>query len=188
MNDPARRETQARRDAVEVARRAYAAMAGSFSPCPAHLIPSFRVWHYPAAGPQISWVIFHRRLDDPLGEVPVVRRLIWDRDRDLECLGAGLRRRPRLEPALSMTEAELDAALLAFLMSEAGGLALPRHRLVPPYVTDHRPEFGLEGFDVEGWDGRPVVRIEWDRNPPLQLEAVVGWTARVRDWLRQVVS
>ncbi|MBI3855203.1 MAG: hypothetical protein HY293_05880 [Planctomycetes bacterium] len=71
-------------------------------------------------------------------------------------------------------------------MSEAGGLGIPRQRLVRPYLTDQRAEFGLEGFDVEGRDGRPIVRIEWDRVPPLQLEAVAGWAERVRDWLRGV--
>ena len=33
----------------------------------------------------------------------------------------------------------------------------------------------------------PGVRIEWDRHPPLQMEAIVGWTDQVRAWLRRVI-
>ena len=113
----------------------------------------------------------------------MVRRLVWDRDADLERLELGTRLKPVLEPSLSRTEAEVDATRLARLMAEATGLGLPRDRLIRPYVTEQRAEFGLEGFDLEGRDGRPIVRIEWDRNPPLQLEAVAGWAERVRLWL-----
>ena len=158
-------------------------MADSFAPCPPHLVPSFRLWHFPPAGPQTSWVVFHRRVDDPLSEAPIVRRVVWDRDADLERLNLGTRRRPSLKPSLTITEAELDAAMLARLMDEATGLGLPRQRLVRPYLSDQRAEFGLEGFDLEGLDGRPIVRIEWGKNPPLQLEAIAGWAARVRRWL-----
>jgi hypothetical protein len=176
------------RDAVELARRAYALMADSFAPCPPPLVPSFRVWHFPPAGPQTSWVLFHGRVDDPLSGTPLVRRVVWDRDADLERLETGTRRRPTLEPTLTITEREPDTGMLSRVMREATGLGVPQHRLVRPYVSHDRAEFGLEGFDVEGSDGRPIVRIEWDRNPPPDLEALAGWAAWVRQWLARLTS
>lgn len=186
MSHPPGPMPQAQAGAVELARRAFAAMAASFAPCPEHLIPSFRLWHYPPAGRQVSWVIFHGSIEDPQSGVPIARRVDWDRDGDLERLELARRRRPSLEPTLAITEGGLDAPRLARLMDEASGLGLPRDRLVRPYLTDHRAEFGLEGFDLEGRDGRPIVRIEWDRIPPLQLEGVAGWATRVRHWLARV--
>jgi len=158
-------------------------MADSFAPCPAHLIPSFRLWHFPPAGPQTSWVVFHGRVDDPVSGTPIVRRVVWNRDADLERLEMRTRRRPSLTPTLTITENDLDAGRLARFMREADGLDLPRHRLVRPYLSDQRAEFGLEGFDVEGTDGRPIVRIEWNRTSEAPLVAIAEWTARVRQWL-----
>jgi len=163
-------------------------MAASFAPLPRHLVASFRLWHYPAAGPQSSWAVFHGSIDNPQAGAPRVRRLIWDRDADLERLTLGTRLRPRLEPTLARVEAELDVRALSAFMTSAGRLSMPRHRLTRPYVSGQPPEFGLEGFDLEGRDGRPIVRMEWERNPPLQLESVVGWTDQVRDWLRRSLS
>ncbi|HVE40331.1 MAG TPA: hypothetical protein VNM14_10615 [Planctomycetota bacterium] len=160
-------------------------MAASFSPLPRHLVASFRLWHYPNAGPQSSWAVFHGRVDDPMAGAPRVRRLVWDRDADLERLALGTRRRPQLEPTLTRVETEIDGHLLSAFMRSAGRLSMPRHRLTRPYVSGQPPEFGLEGFDLEGRDGRPVVRMEWERNPPLQMEGVAGWADQVRDWLRR---
>jgi hypothetical protein len=162
-------------------------MAASFSPLPRHLVASFRLWHYPAAGPQSSWAVFHGRVEDPQAGTPRVRRVVWDRDVDLERLCLGTKVRPRLEPTLTQQEAELDARALSALMTSAATLSMPRHRLTRPYISGQPPEFGLEGFDLEGRDGRPIVRIEWDGPPPLQMEAIVGWTDQVRAWLRRVV-
>jgi hypothetical protein len=176
------------RNAAELARLAYRAMAASFFPTPPHLIPSFRVWHCPAAGPHTSWVIFQPRSDDPVGATPIARRLVWDRDRDLERIELGGRLRPKVEPSVVATESELDGEILSRLMDEAGRLSLPRHRLAQPCLMEQVAEFGLEGFDRELREGaRPVVRIEWDKNPPLQLEAMAGWADRVRQWLRQTM-
>ena len=162
-------------------------MAASFVPCPAHLIPSFRVWHFPLAGPHVSWVVFHGRVDDPVSGAPRMRRLVWNRDADLERLELGRRRKPVLEPALSTDETEIDSVRLSSLMEEVSGLTLPRDRLVLPYLTDQGMEFGLEGFDVEGRDGRPIVRLEWGPLPAQGFEAVARWTLRVRQWLGQVL-
>ncbi len=158
-------------------------MADSFDPCPAHLIPSFRLWHFPPAGPQTSWVVFHGRVDDPVSGTPIVRRVVWDRDADLERLELKARRRPSLKPTLTITEADVDAGTLSRLMKKADGLDLPRHKLVRPYLTDQRAEFGLEGFDLEGSDGRPIVRIEWTRTPLPSLAQIAEWAAEVRQWL-----
>ncbi len=163
-------------------------MATSFSPLPKNLIASFRLWHYPAAGPQSSWAVFHPRVDDPMAAAPRVRRLLWDRDADLERLALGPKRRPRLEPTLTRREADLDAHPLAAFMTAAANLTMARARLTPPYVSGQPPEFGLEGFDLEGRDGRPIVRMEWGRNPPLQMEGVAGWADQVRSWLRRSLS
>ena len=70
---------------------------------------------------------------------------------------------------------------------EVSGCGLPRETLIRPYLTDQAVEFGLEGFDLEGRDGRSIVRIEWERDPPHGLEAVARWTNRVRQWLSQIL-
>ena len=176
------------RDLTELARQAYAAMADSFSPCPAHLVPSFRLWHFPLAGIHHSWTVFHGRLEDPITRVPRLRTLSWDRDTDLERLELRTRVKPRLEPSLTVTEGEIDGVRLAELMAEVSRLRIPRDCLGNPYLTDERAEFGLEGFDVEGRDGRPIVRIEWDRDPPLEMAALAEWADRVRRWLREATS
>jgi hypothetical protein len=163
-------------------------MAASFAPPPRNLIASFRLWHYPAAGPHSSWAVFHGRADDPLDRAPRVRRLVWDRDADLERLALEAKRRPRLEPTLTQVEAEVDSRALSTLMKAAGTLRMPRQRLTRPYLSGQPPEFGLEGFDLEGRDGRPIVRMEWPRNPTLQMEGVAGWADQVRDWLRRSLS
>lgn len=170
------------RDAAELALRAYRCMAGSFVPCPAHLLPSFRLWHYPVAGPQVSWSVFHGRIEDDLSDTPMVRRVAWDRDGDLERLELGIRLRPGLHPTLAMTELKLDAAVLALRMEEVTRLGIPRASMTRPYLAHQRAEFGLDGFDLEGRDGRPIVRVEWSRNPPPMLEGISGWAARVRQW------
>jgi hypothetical protein len=158
-------------------------MAASFSPLPPHLIASFRIWHYPAAGPQTSWAVFHGRVDDPQAGAPRARRVVWDRDADLERLALGAKLRPQLDPSLTRVEADLESRALGAFMKAAGGLTMPRHRLTEPYVAGQPPEFGLEGFDLEGRDGRRIVRMEWERHPPLQLEGIAGWAAQVRRWL-----
>ena len=175
------------RNAAELARRAYTAMASSFSPAPPHLIPSFRLWHYPAAGRHISWVVFHRRIEDPLGGMPILRRLVWDRDADLQRLVVGTHLRPKRHPSLVTLDVEVDPVHLASLMVEVNGMALPPRRIILPYLSDHQPEFGVEGFDVEGNDGKPIVRIEWDPPVPLPLEPIAGWAGRMRNWLRQLL-
>ncbi len=63
-------------------------------------------------------------------------------------------------------------------------MSIPRGSLGRPYVSEQRPEFGLEGYDVEGRDGRPRVRIEWDREPSPLLRPITEWARQVRDWLR----
>ena len=130
--------------------------------------------------------MFHGRVEDPQAGTPRVRQVVWDRDADFERLSLGARVRPRLEPTLTQLEAELDALSLSGFMTSAAKLSMPRHRLTRPYISGQPPEFGLEGFDLEGRDGRPIVRIEWDGPPPLQMEAIVGWADQVRAWLRRV--
>lgn len=179
------RVTEFRRNTADLARKAYPAMAASFTPVPAHRVASFRLWHFPETGPQTSWVIFHGRAGDPDAGPPLVRRVQWDRDGDLERLRNGIRYRPLLEPTLSIAETEVDARVLEEFMSLASGLGLPRQQLKRPYLSEQRAEFGLEGFDLEALDGRPVVRLEWGIHPPLQLEAIVGWAGRVRAWIRR---
>ena len=94
-------------------------MAASFSPLPPHRVPVFRLWHYPASGPQASWVLFRGPADDPRGGDPRVRRLIWDREADLERLQFGIRLRPSLEPSLERTEVEIDARTFAAILKDA---------------------------------------------------------------------
>lgn len=180
-------EAPPNRDFLELSRRAYEAFALAYSPGPPELIPSFRVWHYPSAGPQWSWVVFQCRVGVPRGVLPVVRRLRWDRDGDLERLSLPTRRRPSLDPSLSRSEAPLDEATLARFVEEASRLSLPRGSVERPYVSEHRAEFGLEGYDVEGRDGRPRVRIEWDREPSPRLWPITEWARQVRDWLGSVL-
>ena len=172
------------RDFLELSRRAYEAFALAYSPGPPELIPSFRVWHYPPAGPQQSWVVFQCRVGVSRGVLPVVRRLRWDRDGDLERLSLPTRRRPSLEPSLTRSEAPLDEARLAGFVQRASGLNIPRGSIVTPYVSGERPEFGLEGYDVEGRDGRPRVRIQWDRLHLPGLRPIVAWAREVCDWLQ----
>jgi len=173
-------------NAAELGRQAYAAMAASYAPLPRGLVASFRLWHFPGEGPDSSWVVFHAAQDDPHGGSPLARRVVWDRAGDLRRLEESLRRKPSRRPTLKTTEAGLDPAILGNFMKEAGRLQLPRRRLVRPYVSDFRTEFGLEGFDLEGRDGRPVVRMEWEEPAPLALEAVAHWSDRVRAWLVSV--
>jgi len=177
-------ESPPNRDFLELSRRAYEAFALAYTPGPPELIPSFRVWHYAAAGPLVSWVVFQCRVGVSRATNPIVRRTTWDRDSDLERLAIQTRRRPRLDPTLATTEAELEEGRLARFVEEASGLSLPRRSVGRPYVSEERPEFGLEGYDVEGRDGRPRVRIQWDRLHPLGLRPIVEWAERVRDWLR----
>ena len=83
-------------------------------------------------------------------------------------------------------EASLEEAPLNRFVSEATRLSLPFNRLLRPYVCETQPEFGLEGFDVEGRDGRSVVRVEWGREPGL-LDPIADWSARVREWFVTVL-
>ena len=118
------------------------------------------------------------------GGDPRVRRLIWERDPDLERLQLGIRLRPSLEPSLERMEVELDARTFAAILKDAGTLNLPGRELARPYLTDVPTEFGLEGYR----DGRPNVRIEWDRTPPARLGSIATWAERVRENLRRVLS
>ncbi|HLF95166.1 MAG TPA: hypothetical protein VJB14_16995 [Planctomycetota bacterium] len=177
-------ESPPHRDFLELSRRAYEAFALAYTPGPPELIPSFRVWHYPAAGPLVSWVVFQCRVGVSRATNPIVRRTTWDRDSDLERLAIQTRRRPRLDPTLATKEAELEEGRLARFVDEASKLAVPRGSVKTPYVSEQRLEFGLEGYDVEGRDGRPRVRIEWDREPSPRLWPITEWARQVRDWLR----
>jgi len=176
------------RERVELSRRAYEAMAASLDPSPPNLIPSFRIWHYPAAGPQLSWVVFQARADDPLDQVPRVRCVRWDRDADLERLALAHKRRRNPAPSIRISEADLDPKILAEHVAKVKAFSAPRSSMGHPYLSDHHPEFGLEGFDVEGNDGWPIVRIEWERDPDLTLSRLAKWAEGVRSWLRGVLS
>src|SRR5204863_413876 len=77
------------RDEAELSRNAYQALAAIIGSPPPHLVASFRLWHYPLAGPQRSWAFFREGLQDPLGSGALVRRATWDRDRDFERLELG---------------------------------------------------------------------------------------------------
>ncbi len=77
------------------------------------------MWHYPAAGPQVSWVVFQCRVGVPFGVFPRVRRLTWDRDADSERLSLQTRRRPSLDPTMVRIEAPLEEAKLARFVEEA---------------------------------------------------------------------
>jgi hypothetical protein len=163
-------------------------MAKSISPVPPGRVASFRLWHYPAAGPQYSWAIFVRRIDAPDAGSALVRRLVWDRDADFERLELGGRLRPTEEPLLELFEGPLDEAPLSALMRDAAWITLPDIRMGPRRFLGDRAEFGLDGFDRKALDGtRSVIQVAWDRNPPLQLEAIDVWSGRVRAWLRQSV-
>lgn len=156
------------RDFIELSRRAYLALARAYTPGPAFLIPSFRLWHYPPEGPQVTWVVFQCRPSTPGDASPVVRRIRWDRDADLGRCREKRRRRPRLDPTLAADEARLHESLLTTFMDEAATLGLPFGQLIRPYLSDVRKEYGLEGYDVEGRDGRPIVRIEWNEPPRIR--------------------
>jgi hypothetical protein len=174
------------RELAELSRKAYRALAAIIGSPPPHLVASFRLWQYAPAGPQRSWAFFREGIHDPLGAGPLVRSAAWDRDGDLERLELGGRRRPRLDPTLVTTETALDASRLADFIKEAGRLKLPADRVARPYPTATPSEFGLEGFDTERRDGRrPNLHVEWNQEPPLQLEAVSHWAARVRAWVQQ---
>jgi len=176
------------RDEAELSRKAYRALAAIIGSPPKHLIASFRLWHYPLAGPQSSWAFFREGIHDPLGSGALVRTAVWDRDRDLERLHLGGRLRPRLDPSVVTTETPLEASRLTEFIKEAGRLKLPANRVVRPYPTAAPSEFGLEGFDSEHRDGRrPNLHVEWNQDPPLQLEAVSHWAARVRAWVQAPV-
>jgi hypothetical protein len=102
----------------------------------------------------------------------------------LERVELGIRLKPNLEPALQKTEVTLEARTFAAILKDAGTLTLPQRELARPYLTDVPTEFGLEGFK----DGRPNVRIEWDRTPPERLASIAAWAARVRESLGRVLS
>ena len=178
--------TEVDRNFIELSRRAYESFSGSCFPVPKDLIPSFRIWHYPLAGPHVSWIVFQCRLVVPKGLFPMVRRLVWERDADLERLKLGTRRRPNLDPTIVMTETTLDEASMARFVDKATGLTVPLFNVIHPYVSERRPEYGLEGYDVAGRHGRPVMRIEWDRKHHVGLNSVADWAEQVRDWLRAV--
>jgi hypothetical protein len=161
-------------------------MAASFVPLPRGSIARFRLWHFPLAGPHVSWAVFE---SDPL--TPGVGRSLarcvsWDRDHDLEELAVGSRRRPLRDPTLLVTDVELDTALLRSLRAAAARLWLPMHFLGAPYVSDRRAEFGLEGFEDDSRDGHPRVRMEWGREVPVAIKAIAHWADRVRRWLLSV--
>jgi len=82
-----------------------------------------------------------------------------------------------------MTEHPLDPDRPAELCSQVSGLPFPRKLLARPYISERRPQFGLDGFDVEGIDGRPIVRVEWDEPPGPGLRPIAAWAASVRLWL-----
>ena len=174
-------------DFVELSRRAYLALAKAYTPGPQYLIPSFRLWHYPRSGQQVTWVVFQCRPVVPKGVMPVVRRLRWDKESDYNRFIPKLRRRPRLDPTITMNEAKLHEPMLTEFMDEAARLGLPRGHLIPPYLSEIRKEYGLEGYDVEGNDGRPIVRIEWDQPPMASLGRIVEWSDEVREWLCSVL-
>jgi hypothetical protein len=160
-------------------------MDSSFVPVPPHLVPSFRIWHFPPAGLHLSWTVFQRSRRDPVPAVPLVRRIAWERDRDFEALELPRRRRLPLEPTLRVTEHPLDPGGLFARVETASGLPLARSMLKRPYVAEIRREFGLDGFDVEGNDGRPVVRLEWDDPVPADLVPLARWAADLRPWLER---
>ena len=166
--------------------QAYGAMAASFAPLPRGSIARFRLWHFPPAGPHVSWAVFEADPVTPDAGRSLARRVSWDRDRDLEALAVGPRRRPRREPTLSIMETELDTDRLRSFRVEASRLWLPMRLLGAPYVSDRRAEFGIEGFEDDARDGRPRVRMEWGRKIPVAIEGIGHWADRVRAWLLSV--
>lgn len=130
---------------------------------------------------------FQCRVDTPRGIDPLARRVAWDRDEDVSRLTLPATRRRSLEPTISQVEAPLEEATLNRFVKEATTLSLPFRSLVNPYVCECQPEFGLEGFDVEGRDGRPIVRVEWSMEISPAVQGIADWSRRMREWFEKVI-
>ena len=88
---------------------------------------------------------------------------------------------------MSEDESPLDEPMLNGFVKEATTLSLPFRSLVRPYVCDRQKEFGLEGFDVEGRDGRPVVRVEWMYAYADEIKSIAEWSRKVREWFIRIL-
>jgi hypothetical protein len=157
-------------------RRAIGALEDAVHRVPSHLVPSFRLWHYPPVGPWISWVLFvPPELDFRNGEARV-RALRWDADGDKEKIALSLRRRPSGNPSIVEAEAPLEPGVVEQLFRLASECGLVLREILPSYARPTLTEFGIEGYVIRS---RPS-RVEWGRPVPPGLGVIAAWYSRAR--------
>ncbi len=145
-----------------------------FSPC-------FRVWDYSPHREYRSWLIQTPMEGGPDPQGPIVLERTWDVVADRERLARNLRRRPSLQPTLSLREAELPRGEFASLRALASHISFPLLGLREAHVATQPAQYGIEGFRRDAARLHSErVRLEWGGNPPAELRAAVAWAQQVR--------
>ena len=143
--------------------------------------PWLRIWDYDPHQAYRSWLIQIPEEDDPQPPAPLVLERTWDAAEDRERLARDLRRRPRLQPTLSVREARLPKEDFDYLRSVGSKMPYPRIELRDAHTSLQPAQFGIEGFRKDAVQMSTArIRLEWGGVPRPGLEAVAAWAARLR--------
>jgi hypothetical protein len=137
----------------------------------------WRLWHFPAFGPQTTWTILTPGRKVSTGAAPMVREVSWERTVDhrrifdpVKWPESGFSR----QPTLSVRDAELPADQLQRLRDEGARLAVP--------VVVAASVIGVEGefFGLETYEVSPFVRVQWWCAGPVEWRHFIDWVGSLR--------
>ena len=135
---------------------------------PGGLIPSFRLWHYPADGTWVTWVLFIPTEVEPWISEGIVRQVWWNRPAALA--------RQATDPLMGTVEATVGAKDLHHLLGRAAHIKVDCSALTRGSLSI--TEFGLEGFINPFLESAIIDRLEWDHPVPYEVRTVMTWYSR----------
>jgi hypothetical protein len=144
-------------------------------------LPWLRIWDYDPHRAFRSWLIQIRDETPSHQPEPLVLERTWDAAEDRTRLARDLRRRPPLQPTLSVREAALPPEEFAFLRTAASRIPYSRLELRDAHTSLQPAQYGMEGFSKETVRLRSErIRLEWGGDPAAEMKAVAAWAARLR--------
>jgi hypothetical protein len=153
-----------------LSRRAIAILEDGTERVPNGVVPSFRLWHYPATGTWFSWTLFvPPGMDFDRGSA-WARESSWDADRDREHSPSDL------QPSITEYEGGLAQEIAHRILREGSFLGLAMRQVVKPFERSTLTRYGIEGYAMKS----NPIRVEWDSPVPVGLGAIAAWHSRTR--------
>ena len=147
-----------------------------------NFVPTLHLWISPTFTPEKHWIFYKPRPQINPQPQPLVRQLIWQKQRDFNRLNdplTGLREGFHAEPTFETKTVEIEKETLETWHQQLSEIRFPA------FARDE--VFGLDGetFGVEIIGFYHQARVAWWSVYPQEWQKLVDWFEKIQDFLEE---